>query len=200
MPYQIQDIPAEYRTLSRRDHLKKFDHLKSTEGITKILSYSSFNEQNESIEHTNSFKQDNHFSFLYEGNVLVIFGGKENAEKRFYVDNIKKIQIKIEEEILLSNVRKEIFEDSLNKLKIDLAHLSFDDIGVEFVRDESMHFTLSFNDGKLLMIDKFVNPAKHDLSDNQVFYSFFINRNIISSNVVEISDFVKKFQSYITTL
>lgn len=198
MPYQIQDIPAEYRTLSRRDHLKKFDHLKSTKGITKILNYSSFSGENESIEHTNSFKQDNHFSFLHEENVIVIYGG--NTEKRFYIDNIKKIQIKIEEEIRLSNVKKEIFEHSLNKLKIDLAHLSFDDIGVEFVREESIHFTLSFSDGKLLIIDKFVNPAVHGLGENQVFYSFFINRNIISSNVVEISDFVKKFQSYITTL
>ena len=180
MPYITQDIPAEYRTLSRRDHLRKFDHLKSTEGITKILNYSNFSGENESIEHTNSFKQDNHFSFLHEGNVLVIFG--ENSEKRFYIENIKK----------------EIFADSLNKLKNDLAHLSFEDIAIEFVRSESIHFTLSFNDNKLLMIDKFVNPAVHDLGENQVFYSFFINRNLISSNVVEISDFVKKFQSYIT--
>ncbi|WP_264552761.1 hypothetical protein [Flavobacterium sp. N2038] len=195
MPY-LQDIPAEYRTLSRRDHLKRIDHLMSTEGITKILNYSNFSGENESIEHTNSFKQDNHFSFFHKGNIFVIFG--KNSEKKIYFENIKKIDVKIQEEIQLSSINKEIFADSLSKLQNDLAHLSFNDIAVEFVDNESIHFALNFDGEKLLMIDKFINPALHGLNENQIFYSFFINRNLISSNVVEISDFVKKFQSYIT--
>lgn len=190
MAFIATEIPAEYRTFSRRD-FKRIDDLRSDE---VIINYSNFIGDNESIEHTNSFKQDN--GFVHEGNVFFIFG--KNSERKIYSENLKKIQLKFEDEVKLAKANKEIFVHSLDLLKNDIAHLSFSDIAVELVENESIHFTLSFDSDKLLMIDKFINPLVHGLNENQIFYSFFINRNLISSNVVEISDFVKKFQTYIT--
>ncbi|MBS7254564.1 hypothetical protein [Flavobacterium branchiicola] len=184
------DIPAEYRTFSRRDY-KRIEELQS-QGV--IVNYSNCIGDSEFFEHTNSFKQNN--GVLHEGNIFVIFD--KNSEKKIYFENLKVIELKIQEEIELSNINKEVYASTLSKIQNDLAHLTFNDIAVEFINNESIHFALNFDGEKLLMIDKFVDPALHGLSENQIFYSFFINRNLISSNVVEISDFVKKFQSYIT--
>jgi len=196
MAYNVNDVPAEYRTLSRRDHTKRKEYLLSTEGITKLYTFSNFSDDNTCFNHTNSLKWDNYHNFLYSKNVLILFNKETN--KKHQQNNIKKLEDKIGEEILFSDVDRYIYIKALELVKSELSILSFNDVAVEFSMNESVHFTFSFGNDRILMIDKFIYPSVHDLKDDQIFYSYFINKNLISSNVVEISDFVKKFQAYIT--
>lgn len=79
-----------------------------------------------------------------------------------------------------------------------LFKLPFDNCSVEINSDESMKFTLSFTNNKLLMITKSNDFEElRDLKD-QIIYSFFINRKLIASDVTTIGKFVKGFKEYIS--
>ena len=195
MPIAPQDIPSEYRTLSRRDHLKRQEYILSTEKA-KVLNLHNYIDKSDCIDYTNSLSHENQrYDFFYQGNVYIIIS--RDSHKKTFNDNLKKLEIKISQEINSSTILDSHITDIINGLKNEIAHLSFTDVIVEFVGKESIQFTLSFSEKRLLMIDKFFHPEQKGLNEKLIFYSYFINRKLISSNVVESSDFVKKFKSYI---
>lgn len=100
---------------------------------------------------------------------------------------LSKIDIEYNQLVDKNSKYKEVATATIS----ELAHLPFNDAVIEFSND-TIHFKLSFPDKKLLMIDKFLDPKAKGLSDSHVFYSFFIKRELISSNVVEIKDLKHK--------
>lgn len=180
------DLPAKY-TMSRRDHEKRKENIMSELTLIENCKYSI----NSNYAYTKSLNSDYTST---PGYVFVMW--EKESNKKFIQENIKKLDLIITREFNSQNVDN-MFLEVAKKIRNDIAQLNFSDVIIEYLNNNSIQFTLSFPDKKLLMIDKFLYPKENDLSDEQVIYSYFINRKLISSNVVEISDFVKKFQEYI---
>jgi len=79
-----------------------------------------------------------------------------------------------------------------------LYKLPFQNCAVEVNSSDTMKFTLSFANDKLLMLTKHINPEKIGLAKDQIMYSFFINRKLIASDVANLEVFTKNFKGYIS--
>lgn len=79
-----------------------------------------------------------------------------------------------------------------------LYKLPFQNCAIEINSDESMKFTLSFANDKLLMITTYNKPEKLGIAKDQIMYSFFINRKLIASDVADLEVFTKNFKRYIS--
>jgi len=79
-----------------------------------------------------------------------------------------------------------------------LYKLPFQNCAVEVNSSDTMKFTLSFANEKLLMLTKHINPEKIGLAKDQIMYSFFINRKLIASDVANLEVFTKNFKGYIS--
>lgn len=85
----------------------------------------------------------------------------------------------------------ELFKATSSKI----AELDFLDSAVEITRNDSIKFTLVFPGDKMLMIS--VPFAFLDESSKEIIYSFFVNRELISTNAMELSAFVEGFNKYL---
>ena len=74
-----------------------------------------------------------------------------------------------------------------------LSELPFERAAVEIPGSSSIRFTLKFNDDKLLLISKALESVE-DLQEDEIIFSFFINRELIISNAASISTFVEGFK------
>src|SRR5690606_4099461 len=92
----------------------------------------------------------------------------------------------------------EISEHIFSFVSKKLYKLPFEKCAVEINSDESMKFTLSFSNDKLLMITKRNNFEDFGISKDQAIYSFFINRKLISSDVANLETFTENFKGYIS--
>lgn len=79
-----------------------------------------------------------------------------------------------------------------------LYKLPFQNCAVEINSDETIKFTLSFANDRLLMLTKHINADKVGLTKDQVMYSFFINRKLIASDVTNLEVFAKNFEGYVS--
>lgn len=113
--------------------------------------------------------------------------------------------------MLISSYKKEIqrVKDRFSSLLESSGHifshvsrklykLPFQNCAVEVSSDETMKFTLSFANDRLLMLTKHINPEKIGLSKDQIMYSFFINRKLIASDVTNLEVFTKNFKGYVS--
>lgn len=79
-----------------------------------------------------------------------------------------------------------------------LYRLPFQNSAVEINSDESMKFTLTFPNERLLMITKGNDYENLGIAKDQVIYSFFINRKLIASDVANLEVFIKNFKAYLS--
>lgn len=91
-----------------------------------------------------------------------------------------------------------ISENIFSSVSRRLYKLPFEKCAVEISSDESMKFTLSFSNDRLLMITKSNNFEDMGMARDQVIYSFFINRKLIASDVTNLETFTKNFKGYIS--
>ena len=86
----------------------------------------------------------------------------------------------------------ETIEKNYILLSDNISELNFNDIHLEITKSDLIKFTTVFDDNKILIISK-------DLSDNDtdIIYSYFINRQLIASDVTEIKHFTEKFKEYL---
>ena len=97
-----------------------------------------------------------------------------------------------------NNKAIEISEHIFSYVSKRLYKLPFQNCAVEISSDESMKFTLSFSNDRLLMITKSNNFEDLGIAKDQVIYSFFINRKLIASDVANLEIFTKNFKGYIS--
>jgi hypothetical protein len=103
-----------------------------------------------------------------------------------------------------SNERKRVANNNLTitnelnakfeELRSLIFRLPFSNCAIEILQDQSLKLSLSFPNDKLLMLTK----SSKLTSNNEVLYSFFINRKLISSDITELHVFVKGFKEYIS--
>lgn len=86
----------------------------------------------------------------------------------------------------------ETIEKNYILLSDNISELNFNDIHLEITKSDVIKFTTVFDDNKILIISK-------DVSDNDtdIIYSYFINRQLIASDVTEIKHFTEKFKEYL---
>jgi len=94
-------------------------------------------------------------------------------------------------------VPKERAEEIFDETSIKLSELPFEKATVELTQTNSLKFTLQFKGDKLLLITKTLKPVE-DLNESEIIFSFFIKRELILSNVSNISAFVDGFKEFLS--
>lgn len=79
-----------------------------------------------------------------------------------------------------------------------LYKLPFINCAIEINHKGSIKFTLVFENDKVLMFRNKVKESDIEISENEIFYSYFINKNLISSDIANLETFTKNFKGYIT--
>lgn len=78
-------------------------------------------------------------------------------------------------------------------LSDNISELNFNDIHLEITKSDIIKFTAVFDINKILILSKDVSDV-----DTDIIYSYFINRQLIASDVADISLFTKKFKEYLS--
>lgn len=126
---------------------------------------------------------------------------QENSLSPSEVNSMSLLNGSYKKEILRTKKMSDAFEQSrrtFSQVSRKLYKLPFQNCAVEINSDESMKFTLSFANDKLLMITSYNNPEKIGIDKSQIMYSFFINRKLIASDVANLEVFTKNFKGYIS--
>ena len=110
----------------------------------------------------------------------------------YFDDNKFKIN-KIYQAIKLKIDTTERVDECFNLLRNSISELNFYDVHLEVTKSNLIKITTLFEKNKILIMSKDVSET-----DTNIFYSYFINRQIIASDVAEISEFTKKFKEYLS--
>lgn len=84
-------------------------------------------------------------------------------------------------------------ENKINQLVDCLAELNFEDIYLEITKKGLIKFSILMDENKILIISKSISEDA-----NNILYSYFINNQMIATNVCEIAPFVKKFKEFMS--
>ena len=113
----------------------------------------------------------------------------------YYNENKQKLNI-LYQNILskkeFSTVEVENIEKNFLLLSDNISELNFNDIHLEITKSDIIKFTAVFDINKILILSKDVSDV-----DTDIIYSYFINRQLIASDVADISLFTKKFKEYL---
>ena len=116
----------------------------------------------------------------------------------YYRDNINILKKEFDKEFRNNHhyfkLEKNILQESFNKAASIISELPFKYASVEFTTNKAIKFSLVFDEGKLLMITKFIE----DELNESILYSLFVNRKLIASNVSEISSFAEGFKEFLS--
>lgn len=130
------------------------------------------------------------------------FGNNENALTDFEINSMSLLLGSYKREISRLKSKNyplsKVIENIFSAVSKKLYKLPFEKCAVEVNSDDSMKFTLSFSNDRLLMITKRSDFEDLGMSRDQVIYSFFINRKLISSDVTNLETFTKNFKGYIS--
>jgi len=90
------------------------------------------------------------------------------------------------------NIISEDIDRNVQLISDNISELEFQDIHLEITKSDIIKFTTVFDNNKILIISKNVSDT-----DTDIIYSYFINRQLIASDVSDISIFIQKFKEYI---
>ena len=114
----------------------------------------------------------------------------------YYNENKQKLNI-LYQNILskkeFSTVEVENIEKNFLLLSDNISELNFNDIHLEITKSDIIKFTAVFDINKILILSEDVSDV-----DTDIIYSYFINRQLIASDVADISLFTKKFKEYLS--
>ncbi len=114
----------------------------------------------------------------------------------YYNENKQKLNI-LYQNILskkeFSTVEVENIEKNFLLLSDNISELNFNDIHLEITKSDIIKFTAVFDINKILILSKDVSDV-----DTDIIYSYFINRQLIASDVADIPLFTKKFKEYLS--
>jgi len=195
MSAAIQDV-RPYNNQSTK--ISVFDTDFNQPGNAKGLQYEYFY-----FKHGSNFGRTVHNDWILmpeyedatvEGNISTL------SLPAWYSNNIEKLKLDI------NNAASEKLDwykknESKLKSKLDttanlLAELPFIKSNIELTQSENIKYTLLFPDDKLLLITQSLGSIE-DLNDDEILFSFFVNRELIMSNVTETSLLVKGFSGYL---
>lgn len=126
---------------------------------------------------------------------------KKEELPTYFDRNIEIIREAYKNEVKVKGEREseefEIIQEAFARVSKFIAELDFESATVEITNSESIKFVLLFKEKTILMISKSLYPEKFEFDANEVIYSLFINRKLITSDVSEISEFTQGFKKYL---
>jgi hypothetical protein len=128
------------------------------------------------------------------------FNKYDNNLSEFYISNITKITKAFYKELkrveTLYLVNEDIIRKDFNTISKQISTLPFEVCSIEITSDNSIKFTLIFPENRVVMVTKITNKD-YDFGKDDIIYSYFINRNLIASDVTPIQSFTENFKGYI---
>ena len=118
---------------------------------------------------------------------------------------LEKIELPIyfnENKLKINNLYKELkakknttelVDNCFNLISNSISELNFYDIHLEITKANLIKITTLYDDNKILIMSKEVSE-----SDTDIIYSYFINKQLIASDVAEIKEFTEKFKKYLS--
>ena len=91
--------------------------------------------------------------------------------------------------------RESLANEVFNNLSNYIAELKYDSSYVELTDSNTLKLILSFPDNKIVMISQ---SLISDEPNEEVIYSFFINRELIASDVATLQYFTQNFKKYLS--
>jgi hypothetical protein len=112
----------------------------------------------------------------------------------YYGNNKKDLTEKLNAEIRRTGreINTSLHKNSIKTINI-ISSLPFKESAVELTKKDILKITLSFNNNRVLMVSKPPESEK-----NYIVYSFFIKKELIASDAIDISSLVEIFEKYLT--
>jgi hypothetical protein len=117
---------------------------------------------------------------------------------KFAIDNQKHLTRLFNDNIndYDGNFAKPVIEMCFDSVVRELALLKYNHINL-FINNSKIKFTLTFDNNRILMINKSFELDSEDCNVNLISYSFFINKELIVSDIVEIRTLIDGFKKYL---
>ncbi|NIG52511.1 hypothetical protein [Chitinophaga sp. Cy-1792] len=90
------------------------------------------------------------------------------------------------------NLDRKLFQNHFYKTAFKISELECSDATVEIAKNNSLKYTLLFPENKMLMISSSVNNET-----DEIVFSYFINRELISTNAMELTGFIEGFKKFL---
>ena len=115
----------------------------------------------------------------------------------YYSKNLGLLNRLFQKELTSSGNSDRLTQTTFENTAMLLAELPFTNAAVESTNSKSIRFSFVFPNNKLLLISKTLETLE-DLEENEIIFSFFINRELIISNAAKISVFVEGFKQLLS--
>lgn len=114
------------------------------------------------------------------------YNKKYSSENKDKINNLYK-KLKAKKHI------SELVDNCFNLISNSISELNFYDIHLEITKANLIKITTLYDDNKILIMSKEVSETGTD-----IIYSYFINKQLIASDVAEIKEFTEKFKEYLS--
>lgn len=154
--------------------------------------------------HKKQFTGNTRSAFNYLGNVKLSDNGSPTTLNKLYVNTNNSFDIlkkSFDSEFkkyssLLSKFSMDYITSEFTHTALALSELKFKTGIVEFIENVGFRFTILFPGDKMVLITKSIN-SEHELQNDDIIYSFFINRDLIASDAMDLKGFVEGFSEYL---
>lgn len=141
-------------------------------------------------------KKANRLKYLNDYIPDLILSTESQIEKYELPEHYFKNNLRISELYDIIKANKNIITEDIERnvqlISENISELEFKDVHLEITKSEIIKFTTIFDDNKILIISKSISD-----NDTDIIYSYFINRQLIASDVADISIFIQKFKEYL---
>lgn len=192
MPITIENQEI-HRTFSTMDEVynQRFYEIQNTRTTSSL---DLFNEEqiflNFKVGKINRLKYSNNYS------TNVTLSNESQIEKYKLPEHYTKNNLLISSLYNTLKANKNIVSEDIDRnvqlISNNISELEFKDIHLEITKTELVKFTTIFDENKILIISKRASDT-----DTDIIYSYFINRQLIASDVADISIFIQKFKEYL---
>jgi hypothetical protein len=133
---------------------------------------------------------------IYSGSTTQLTTFKQTFLPIQVANNFKILKASFEKERRKSSISEDIINNLFQQLAVKIAELPFEKSAVEITSSDSIKISMAFSDNLLLILSKPFETLE-DVSENDIIFSLFKNREMIASNVSKTTDFVEGFKRFL---
>lgn len=163
-------------------------------------TYSSFDSYSEEVLCLNfkkklKLKSDNlkNITNTYISEVLSNQRDLEKIDLPIYYSDNKSRLNELYMKLMAKRNVNQLINDSFVLLCDNISEINFSDVHLEITKANLIKITALIDNNKILIISKDVSKM-----DTDIIYSYFINKQLIASDVSEIKIFINKFKEYLS--
>lgn len=111
-------------------------------------------------------------------------------------ENFKTLSKSFQKEKHKTSIPEDKINSLFKKLAVEISELPFEKAAVEITSSNSIKISMAFLDNLLLILSKPFETLE-DVSEKDIIFSLFKNREMIASNVSKTTDFVEGFKRFL---